>query len=62
MPNGHPYFLRSSADHCTRCGDPLCEHDRERVFPEDGPPGSSHYEYYCKPSGAPARIPAGRAV
>lgn len=32
---------------CEHCGLKAHEHDKERVFPEDGPPGSWHWEYYC---------------
>lgn len=56
MPGGHPYFLAVSPDFCERCDQPLCDHDRERVYPADGPPGSFHYEYFC-PNGRPARVP-----
>lgn len=36
MPGGHPYFLMVSPDFCERCDRPLCDHDRERVYPDDG--------------------------
>lgn len=59
MPNGHPYFLYSSEDYCRRCERPLCDHDRRLVYPDDGPPGSSHYEYFC-PNGKHALLPSAR--
>lgn len=45
-----------SPDFCERCDRPLCDHDRERVYPDDGPTGSYHYEYFC-PNGRPAQVP-----
>lgn len=33
---------------CKGCGDPLWMHDRERVYPDDGPPGSYHYKLVCR--------------
>jgi len=56
MPNGYPYLLGYSKDYCTRCGDPLCDHDRERVTHENG---TYSYDYYC-PSGRPFQRPAAR--
>ena len=29
------------------CGTPYHKHDKERVYPDDGPTGSYHYEYIC---------------
>lgn len=59
MPGGHPYLLMFSPDFCTGCDRPLCDHERERVYPDDGrgPAGSYHYEYFCRP-GQPAQLPA----
>jgi len=37
----------ASSDGCDECGHPYHEHGKEKVFPEDGPPGSSHYTYIC---------------
>ena len=56
MPGGHPYFLMVSPDFCESCDQPLCDHDRERVYPDDGPSGSYHYEYFC-PNGGRAQVP-----
>lgn len=30
---------------CDRCDAPLHQHERERVYPDDGPTGSWHYTY-----------------
>jgi len=32
---------------CYHCGEPGYEHDRERVYPDDGPPGTYHYWLHC---------------
>ena len=34
---------------CRHCGNPLADHDRERVTPDDGrgPDGAYHYRYVC---------------
>lgn len=32
---------------CHNCGKPGFKHEKERVYPDDGPAGSYHYEYYC---------------
>lgn len=37
-----------SAEPCPDCGEPFHEHDKERVYPDDGPAGSWHYTYICK--------------
>lgn len=29
------------------CGVPYHSHDKERVYPDDGPSGSYHYNYIC---------------
>ena len=55
MPNGYPYFLNGKADYCERCGQPLCEHDKERETHANG----WSYNYLC-PSGAPAITPQSR--
>ena len=47
MPNGYAYLLRSSEDFCQRCGEPLCDHGRER---EQHGGGRFSYNYIC-PSG-----------
>lgn len=48
MPNR---YKQSEADRtCTHCGHHGHEHDRVRVVPEDGPPGSYHYKLYCPDS------------
>lgn len=36
---------------CRTCGKPHADHDRRRVYPDDGPPGSYHYEYFNCPGG-----------
>lgn len=36
---------------CGNCGHGRCHHKRERVYPEDGPAGSYHYEYTDCPEG-----------
>ena len=33
---------------CEHCKKPAHEHDKERVYPDDGPVGSYHYRLYCK--------------
>lgn len=48
MPNGFPYLLRASEDGCARCGEQLCDHDRERVRRDDDRWG---YEYQCLDGG-----------
>lgn len=32
---------------CNQCGVPAHEHEKERVYPDDGPAGSYHYKYIC---------------
>ena len=32
---------------CEYCGEAGHAHDRERVYPDDGPAGSWHYKYRC---------------
>lgn len=32
---------------CSACKKPLWMHDKERVYPEDGPTGSWHHELVC---------------
>ena len=32
---------------CANCGHAGHEHDKERVYPDDGPAGSYHYRYVC---------------
>jgi hypothetical protein len=34
-------------DECPDCGLHLHEHDKERVYNDDGPVESYHYEYQC---------------
>lgn len=36
-------------DNCKECGLQLHEHNKERVYPNDGPAGSYRYEYICPP-------------
>lgn len=45
---------------CCYCGLDLHEHDRERVYPDDGPDGTYHYVYRC-PNGEEdlADVPVG---
>jgi len=33
---------------CPECGEKFSEHDKERVYPDDGPTGSWHWDYQCK--------------
>lgn len=35
---------------CSWCEVPLHEHDKKRVYPDDGPAGSYHYKYLCPDS------------
>lgn len=44
-----PRFQRSAV--CSGCGKPLWMHDRERVYPDDGPAGSYHYHLVCRDGG-----------
>lgn len=37
----------ASSSGCDDCGHPLHDHDKERVYPDNGPAGSFHYEYIC---------------
>ena len=32
---------------CQHCGEIGAAHDRRRVYPDDGPAGTYHYEYHC---------------
>lgn len=32
---------------CTNCDAKWHQHDKERVYPDDGPSGSYHYKYHC---------------
>lgn len=32
---------------CRNCGRTAQEHEKERVFPDDGPAGSWHWRYNC---------------
>jgi len=32
---------------CENCGEFGHEHEKKRVYPDDGPSGSYHYEYHC---------------
>jgi hypothetical protein len=38
---------RDDGQGCPDCGYPLHAHDRDRVYPDDGPAGSYHYTYDC---------------
>lgn len=38
---------REDEQGCSDCGYPLWAHERNRVYPDDGPAGSYHYEYDC---------------
>lgn len=42
-----PVLTITEHDHCPECGDPLCYHDKVKVFPEDGPAGTYKYRYHC---------------
>lgn len=33
--------------HCSECGHAGHMHDKERVYPDDGPAGSWHWRYVC---------------
>jgi len=53
-----PYSGLDTADHpedlasvCVHCGHVGHEHERERVYPDDGPAGSYHYEHRCPTGG-----------
>jgi uncharacterized membrane protein len=36
---------------CPHCSAPLHEHEKTRVYPDDGPAGTYHYEYHSCPGG-----------
>lgn len=38
---------RDHPTQCRFCKGQVAQHDRVRVYPDDGPPGSWHYQYRC---------------
>lgn len=40
-------FSDVAGSQCANCGHVGHEHDKERVYDDDGPTGSYHYEYTC---------------
>lgn len=43
--------LSGNQEPCVNCGELGCDHEKRKVFPDDGPAGSWHHEYLC-PNGA----------
>lgn len=52
---GHPVLTIRKEDQCAECGQPLCNHNRVRNYPDDGPAGTYHYEYECQPEAIEAK-------
>lgn len=48
----------SPTGRCRECDERPHEHEKRRVFPDDGPTGSYHHEYWC-PGSIPDDLPQG---